>query len=224
MVCLEASRRYIILCDEFSLRLAFLLAGPPRRWILQSSSHGPTLGTRPRVRAARCRSEACRCDATCLCPPRGWGPRNRGSGAAAQHPRAYQSKTASPDLADQAGRLSCRLRGVLVHYSPQLAEHGLLPRLLLAQKKLHMCAQIYLLLSGQVLTGQDEHGEIGGCRAGPAVRQQLAPPPPRPQPVPEHHFGAGSRPPHPGPGTLGSGGPPAAVLAGAIRDDSAGGR
>src|SRR5207302_8593870 len=94
-------------------------------------------------------------------------------GAAAQHPRAYQSKTASLDLADQVSRLSCRLWGVLGHHSPQLAEHGLLPRLLLAQKKLHMCAEIYLLLSGQVLTGQDEHGEIGGSRTGPPFRQQL---------------------------------------------------
>src|SRR3989442_3050348 len=212
MVCLEASRRYIILCDEFSLRLAFLLAGPPRRWILQSSSHGPTLGTRPRVRAARCRSEACRCDATCLCPPRGWGPRNRGSGAAAQHPRAYQSKTASPDLADQAGRLSCRLRGVLVHYSPQLAEHGLLPRLLLAQKKLHMCAQIYLLLSGQVLTGQDEHGEIGGSRNGPPFRQQLETPHPRQQQVYKHQFGQRSPPPTASPGTITTGCPPDTFL------------
>src|SRR2546428_1693245 len=201
MVCLEASRRYIILCDEFSLRLAFLLAGPPRRWILQAAVHGPTLGTRPRVRAARCRSEACRCDATCLCPPRGWGPRNRGSGAAAQHARAYQSKKASPDLADQVSRLSCRLRGVLGHHSPQLAEHGLLPRLLLAQKKLHMCAEIYLLLSGQVLTGQDEHGEIGGSPTGPPLRQQPETAHPPPQHVPNHPLPQGRRHPTPGPGT-----------------------
>jgi len=76
--------------------------------------------------------------------------------------RALIRRARTANLADQVGRLSCRLRGVLGHDSPQLEGQGLLPRLLLAQKKLCMSAETYLFLSGQVLTGQDENGKIGG--------------------------------------------------------------
>src|SRR2546422_2388158 len=73
------------------------------------------------------------------------------------------------------------LRGVLDHDSPDLVKQGLLPGLLLAQKKLRMRAETYLFLSGQVFTGQDENGKIGGLRAGPPFFPQIrgAYPPPR---------------------------------------------
>ncbi len=109
-------------------------------------------------------------------------------------------------VADQVGGLSCRLRGVLGHDSPQLEGQGLLPRLLLAQKKLCMSPEACLFLSGQVLTGQDENGKIGGSCVGPPFRQQLQAAHLRQQQVQNHQFRQGSGHLSTGLGTIGSGG------------------
>ena len=139
-------------------------------------------------------------------------------------PPRFDAAGSNRNLADQVGRLSRRLRGVLGHDSPQLEGQGLLPRLLLAKKKLCMSAETYLFLSRQVLTGQDENGKIGGSWVGPPFRQQLQAAHLRQQQVQNHQFGQGSGHLSTGLGTIGSGGHGVALLGEQFGDDFAGGR